>query len=105
MPVLRKSDLLLLWIAVNICALLIVFIQAHYLRQGEALFLNERISMVEKYGLTDLCLFTDAQYTRNPALADFSTPFQDHPLSMEHFPSGSIMPPPPHLKGHEPGKI
>jgi hypothetical protein len=82
-----------------------VFAQAHYRRRGDALLLEERISMVEKYGLTDLCLFTDAQYTRNPAIADFATPFQDHPLSMEHFPSGSIMPPPPHLKGHGSGNI
>ena len=104
-PALRKSDLFLLWIAVCICALLVVFVQAHYERQGDALFLKERISIVEKYGLTDLCLFTDAQYTRNPAIADFAAPFQDHPLSMEHFPSGSIIPPPAHLKGRGPGKI
>jgi hypothetical protein len=104
MPALRKSDLFLLWLAVNLCALLIVFVQAYHERQSDAPFLKERKNMVEKYELTDLCLFTDAQYTRNPAIADFAAPFQDHPLSMEHFPSGSIIPP-PHFKIYEPGKI
>jgi hypothetical protein len=30
-------------------------------------------------------------------MADRNTPFQDHPLSLEHFPSGSILALPPHL--------
>jgi hypothetical protein len=30
-------------------------------------------------------------------MADFNTPFQDYPLSLEHFPSGSILSPPPQL--------
>jgi hypothetical protein len=51
--------------------------------------------------LTDLCLFTDAQYTRHPAVAVLNTPFQDYPLSFEHFPSGSLSGPPPHLVSHE----
>ena len=48
--------------------------------------------------LTDLCLFTEARYTRHPSMTDLNTPFQDHPMSLEHFPSGAIMAPPPHLK-------
>ena len=48
-------------------------------------------------GLTDLALFTEARFTRHPAMADIFTPFQDAPLSVEHFPAGSLMPPPPHL--------
>jgi hypothetical protein len=48
--------------------------------------------------LTDLCLFTEARYTRHPSMADLHTPFQDHPLSLEHFPSGSLIAAPPHLK-------
>ena len=49
-------------------------------------------------GLTDLCLFTEARYTRHPSMADRGTAFQDHPMSLEHFPSGAIVPVPPHLK-------
>jgi len=48
---------------------------------------------------TDLCFFTDARYTRHPSLADRHSPFQDSPLALEHFPSGSLAPPPAHLAG------
>jgi hypothetical protein len=98
----RKSDLFLLWLAMNIFAFLVVFVNAHYTEKNDLLFLKERMSMVDMYGLTDLCLFTDAQYTRNPAVADFAAPFQDHPVSMEHFPSGSIIAPPPFLTRYKP---
>lgn len=60
-------------------------------------FLQEKREMVKMLKLTDLCLFTEARYTRHPSVADLSTPFQEHPMALEHFPSGSIMPPPPHL--------
>ena len=49
------------------------------------------------FGVTDLCLFTDARYTRHPSLADRHSPFQDYPLALEHFPSGSLISPPAHL--------
>jgi len=57
--------------------------------------------MVKRFGLTDLCLFTDARYTRHPSMADVHTPFQDYPTSLEHFPSGSILSLPPHLRPSE----
>ena len=44
--------------------------------------------------LTDPALWTEARYTRNPSQADFFTPFQDFPGSLEHFPAGSIVVPP-----------
>jgi hypothetical protein len=50
--------------------------------------------LVQRVGLTDLALFTEARYTRHPALADLHTPFQDDPMSFEHFPSGTFMPVP-----------
>jgi len=54
-------------------------------------------SIVSRLGLTDLCLFTEARYTRHPSMADLNTAFQDCPMSFEHFPSGSLISPPPHL--------
>jgi len=54
-------------------------------------------SIVRELGLTDLCLATEARYTRHPSQADIHAPFQDHPMALEHFPSGSLLPPPPHL--------
>jgi len=41
-------------------------------------------------GLTDLCLATEARYTRNPAVSDPMAPFMDHPGAIEHFPTGSF---------------
>ena len=41
--------------------------------------------------VTDLCLSTEARYTRHPALADHHAPFQEHPLALEHFPSGALI--------------
>ena len=49
---------------------------------------------VKALGLTDLCLFTDAAYTRHLALTDLHAPFQEHPLCLEHFPAGSLAGPP-----------
>lgn len=50
-------------------------------------------SLVRKLGLSDLALFTEARYTRHPTQADLHSAFQDHPLALEHFPSGSLIPP------------
>jgi hypothetical protein len=55
---------------------------------------GETVRIVADLGLTDLALFTEARYSRNPSLADLHTPFQDHPLALDHFPSGSLIGPP-----------
>ena len=44
--------------------------------------------------LTDLTLCSDARYTRHPSQADLFSAFQDYPGSIDHFPSGSVIPPP-----------
>ncbi|MBI5848221.1 MAG: hypothetical protein HZB31_09795 [Nitrospirae bacterium] len=54
--------------------------------------------LVSSLKLTDLCLFTEARYTRHPSMADRNTAFQDYPFSFEHFPSGSLMPVPEILR-------
>lgn len=59
---------------------------------------RENRALVRKLGITDLCLFTDARYTRHLSLADLHSPFQDHPRSLEHFPSGMLLGPPLHLE-------
>lgn len=41
-------------------------------------------------GLTDLCIATEARYTRHPAVSDPMAPFMDHPKAIEHFPTGSF---------------
>jgi len=57
---------------------------------------------VSDLGLSDLCLATEARYTRHLSLADAHAPFQDHPMALEHFPTGAIFNPPPHLTSHAP---
>jgi hypothetical protein len=55
-------------------------------------------SLATTLSLTDLAVWTEARYTRHPSQADLFTPFQDFPSSIEHFPAGSIIPPPPDLR-------
>ena len=58
---------------------------------------KKRAQVVRDLQLTDLCLFTEARYTRHLSQADLFSPFQDHPMAFEHFPSGSLVLPPQHL--------
>ena len=90
----RKSDRFLLVIA-GLLALLEVA-RLHALHRGAARAEEVRAmaSMARRLGLTDLALFTDARYARHPTQADRFAPFQDHPTALEHFPSGSLVPPP-----------
>jgi hypothetical protein len=90
----RKSDLFFGCLGIGIVFFCVLLGHASYAyRECVGLF-KEHAEIVRKYGLTDLCLFTDARYTRNPAVADLASAFQDHPVSLEHFPSGSIIGPP-----------
>jgi hypothetical protein len=57
--------------------------------------------VVERLGLTDLSLWTDARYTRHPSQADLFSAFQDFPSAPDHFPSGSIVPAPPGLRAFQ----
>jgi len=50
--------------------------------------------LVAGLGLSDLCLSTEARYTRHPAVSDPVVPVMDHPGAIEHLPSGSFFAPP-----------
>ena len=93
----RKSDLFAFSLLLG-CVLLGLMV-LHSCSAGKESALRHAVmrGMVKQFELTDLCLFTDARYTRNPSMADLHTPCQDYPLSLEHFPSGSIIRVPPHL--------
>jgi hypothetical protein len=56
-------------------------------------------TLAAQLGLTDLALFTEARYQRHRSLADLHSAFQDAPMALEHFPSGSLAPPPRGLPG------
>jgi hypothetical protein len=90
----RKSTVFFLFTLGNVILLAYLLWSGRY-GSGEAVASREasRI-MVERMQLTDLCLFTEARYTRHPSMADLHSAFQDHPMALEHFPSGSLATPP-----------
>ena len=90
----RKSSLFLIYLVFNVVLLSLMLIHASYQREADARILDEKTAMVKRLQLTDLCLFTEASYTRHLSMADLHTPFQDSPMSLEHFPSGSLVMPP-----------
>lgn len=95
----RKADFFLACIALGFSLLALMFVHSALARREAASNLRAKAKMVAKMGLTDLCLFTEARYTRHPVMADLNTPFQDYPMSIEHYPSGALLPVPPHLTG------
>jgi hypothetical protein len=94
----RKSDVFFSSLAVGVLLMGLIFLDAAVSQRLDRAVVRERREIVKVLSLTDLCLFTEARYTRHPSLADLHTPFQDHPLALEHFPSGALMALPPHLK-------
>ena len=94
----RKSDISLIFLAINIIILFLMFTHASLKRKVDMESLKEKVEMVRRLELTDLCLFTEANYTRHLSQADLHTPFQDSPMSLEHFPSGALVAPPKSLR-------
>jgi len=93
---LRKSDFLLVGLAAGYALLLgLVFLHPLATDGSYQQHIAEGKRLVSELMLTDLCLFTEARYTRHPSQADLFTAFQDHPGALEHFPSGSVVAPPP----------
>lgn len=94
----RKSSTLFVFLLAGMMLVCLMFVHASSRQKMDTPSLLENSEIAGILGLADLCLFTEARYTRHPNMADLQTPFQDHPMSMEHFPSGSIMPIPAQLR-------
>jgi hypothetical protein len=90
----RKSTLFLSYLALMAAMASAAFLHARARQHSDLPRLRRDAELVRRLELTDLCLFTEAQYTRHPAVTSLHTPFQDHPLSLEHFPSGALLGPP-----------
>jgi hypothetical protein len=90
----RRSTLFLLFTAVSLTLCLLMPLHARNAQQQPL----DRMKPLRNLHITDLCLATEARYTRHPALADRHTAFQEHPLALEHFPSGSLILPPRHVR-------
>jgi hypothetical protein len=95
----RKSTIYLIFIGLaGILLGLLLFLHPLLIAEDQEGALQEKKRLVRELGLTDLCLFTEARYTRHPSQADLHSAFQDHPMAFEHFPSGSMVLPPVHLR-------
>ena len=94
----RKSSLCLVLFGICVMLLCLIFTHAFVQRQVDAPIITQIAGVVSDLELTDLCLFTEARYTRHLSQADLHSAFQDHPVSLEHFPAGSIAGPPASLR-------
>ena len=92
--ILRKSDIFIFWLVSGLLMVLLILIDAHYRQKTNLSLIFDRAAMVKELQLTDLCLFTEARYTRHLSQADINSAFQDNPISIEHFPAGSMALPP-----------
>ncbi len=90
----RPANLALSVFALALGAFALTFADAARLRAASTESVAATAALVERLELTDLVLFTEARYTRHPTQADLQSAFQDHPVAFEHFPTGSLMPPP-----------
>jgi len=90
----RKSDVFLGSLIASLALLTLTALDA-FLRSRAAIpAIEQRATLVADLDLTDLALFTEARYTRHPSQADLHSAFQDHPMALDHFPSGSLVPVP-----------
>ena len=100
----RKSTLYLSLLSAQAALFVAMLLHARLQEPRAALQRQPSARLVKQLGLTDLCLFTEARYTRHPAMADRHAAFQDHPMGLDHFPSGSLLAPPtfpsPHARPH-----
>jgi hypothetical protein len=98
----RRSTLYIFFTLFNLGLFALMLLHVRHGQASAQAGLLARARMVKELQLTDLCLFTEARYTRNPAMADLFAALQDHPLALEHFPSGSLVAPPAFLaRRHE----
>ena len=87
----RRSLQFLLFTSVSLIIFMLLPLHALRAQQRSGVELREQSFLLKSLQLTDLCLSTEARYTRHPAMADRHTPFQEHPVALEHFPSGSLI--------------
>jgi len=90
----RRSDVLITGMAVALALLGLTALDAFLRSRNAAPAMERCATLVANLGLTDLALFTEARYTRHPSQSDLHSAFQDHPLALDHFPSGSLVPAP-----------
>ena len=83
----HRSSQFLLLIAVSLTLFLSLPLHARDAQQHA----RGQTAQLRSLHVTDLCLATEARYTRHLAMSDRHASFQEHPLALEHFPSGSLI--------------
>lgn len=92
---LRGSSLATLVLGLGTAAVLSVLLDASRLADARRqTAVRPSSAPVHSLQLTDLALFNEARYARHASQADRHAAFQDHPMALEHFPAGSLIPPP-----------
>ncbi|MDA8432078.1 MAG: hypothetical protein M0Z60_03835 [Nitrospiraceae bacterium] len=90
----RRSTVFGLFVLLCVCCLAALGVTSE-IRVSRFLVQSRDLSgITAALKLTDISFSDDARYTRNPSQADIFSAFQDYPGSIEHFPSGSVTPPP-----------
>ena len=100
----RKSSLALTMAGIGVLLIGLTFTHAWLQRQADLPMIEAVAGVVANQELTDLSLFTEARYTRHASQADLHSAFQDHPVALEHFPTGSLVGPPAGLRSRH-GKL
>lgn len=90
----RRSTMFLFTMMVEVVVLGLLLVHAAFHEESGRATIRGKAALIARLKLTDFCLFPEARYTRHLSQADLHSGFQDHPLSLEHFPSGSFTAPP-----------
>jgi hypothetical protein len=89
----RGSRLALGWLGAWALACAAVLAHAAWAQWAAATRPNVAAAVVQALALTDLVWFTEARYTRHLSQADLHSAFQDGPMAMDPFPTGSLLAP------------
>ena len=89
----RPAHILFILLVFLSCLDAALYLHATYLAQDIQSDREIQLIAVAGLGLTDLCVATEARYTRHPSVSDSMAPFMDHPGAIEHFPTGSFWAP------------
>ncbi len=89
-----RANAFLVALALGLGLLLLSFADGALRSRAAMPGVARKADLVAALGLTDLALFNEARYTRHPSQADLHSAFQDHPMALDHFPTGSLVPAP-----------
>ncbi len=90
----RGGRALLLLLAAEGVLLLALLLHSRLASSGQARAREPLRGLAARLTLAEPALWPEARYTRHPATTDRFAPFQEFPGALEHFPAGSLVPPP-----------